>query len=59
VDVLEKLKKTFQRPYRQGKSETENILRVIFDKMLIFAGSNSSMLVTKDVNGNKTQSEHV
>jgi len=54
VDVLEKLKKKFQRPYRQGKSETENILRGIFDKMLLFAGSNLSMLITKDVNGNKT-----
>jgi hypothetical protein len=36
VDVLEKLEKIFQRPYRQGKSEAENILRVIFDKMLLF-----------------------
>ena len=59
VDVLGKLENIFQRPYRQGKSETENILRVIFDKRLLFAGSNLSTLVTKDVNGQKTQREHV
>jgi hypothetical protein len=34
VEILEKLKNEFQRTYRQGKSETENILRVIFGKML-------------------------
>ena len=59
VDVLEKQKNIFQRPYRQGESETENILRVIFDKRLLFAGRNLSTLVTKDVNGQKTQREHV
>lgn len=59
VDVLEKLKNKFRRPYRQGKSETENISRVVFNKILLFAGSNLSMLVTKDINGQKNQREHV
>lgn len=59
MDVLEKLKSKFRKPYRQGKSETENILRVVYDKILLFAGSNFIVFVTKDVNVQKTQREHV